>query len=810
MSQTSSVIKKVRWWDFLTALLIVAAVFTAVGRLIVTQWTEDLDLVFTVTLIGVVLGLALGQSIFSRPIVFLFTVAYGICVIPWQLGLTFGKDIQWTERLLSMQGRLVLIVRNLINREPITDNLLFIFLMAVLFWVLSIHAGYTVTRYANSWLAVLPAGLATFVIQTFDPLIVRRSWYLAFYLFFALLLVARLTYLKNQEKWKSWHAYTPPDAGFDITRYAAVVATLFILLAWNVPVLAESFRPVSEAWRVVNRPWVAFKDRLSFAFAALQASVGLVSDQYGESLALGRGTPLSEKIVLEVEAPNYPYVGARYYWRARTYDFYKMGQWEATINDKQTVTSNTPNLLQPGADQRVSATFTFYPYDVLSLLYVVPQPLWVSRPAAAAMTNNPDGTVDLSSYEAVELIRPGEQYKERSSLSSLTETQLRRAGTYYPQWVVDRYLQLPDEITPRTRQLAQQIAAGWDNPYDIVKAVTIYLRTNIAYRPTLPEPPARQERIDWFLFDIKQGFCNYYASAEVVLLRSLGIPARMAVGYAQGERVDTTDQTLTPGNSEAPGSAITPATFVVRQKDAHAWPEVYFPGVGWVEFEPTASQDPISRPIGSNASDQTVRPDENSRNPLGTQIPPQDRQMENNTLPPSQGAGQANRAGTLLRMGLILVFLGLILLLYWQVQWGFQLLPYIDRLSVQIPVRMEKALRVVGLNPPGFLRRWVAYASLPPISRSYLEINRALHRLGESPKQNQTPAERVNNLAEVLPLASQPSNLLLTEYHTATYSLHPADAEVAYQAGTEVRRLSYQEKFQRWLASIRKLLHISG
>jgi len=113
------------------------------------------------------------------------------------------------------------------------------------------------------------------------------------------------------------------------------------------------------------------------------------------------------------------------------------------------------------------------------------------------------------------------------------------------------------------------------------------LRKNIDYSESVPPIPADQELIDWFLFDIRQGFCNYYASAEIIMLRSLGIPARLSVGYAQGEPIEDMSD-----------------AYLVRQRDAHAWPEVYFPSIGWVEFEPTASQPDISRLEGSDDEDQ--------------------------------------------------------------------------------------------------------------------------------------------------------------------------------------------------------------
>ncbi len=152
-------------------------------------------------------------------------------------------------------------------------------------------------------------------------------------------------------------------------------------------------------------------------------------------------------------------------------------------------------------------------------------------------------------------------------------------------------------MTQRTLDLAERIARPFDNPYDIAVAVTNYLRNNIRYSDTVPAPPAGQDPVDWVLFDLKQGFCNYYATAEIVLLRAVGIPARWAVGYAQGE-FDPTE-----------------SSYQVRQRDAHSWPEVYYPGVGWVEFEPTLSQPVLDRPLGDPLAEDENQNAFNPNNP---------------------------------------------------------------------------------------------------------------------------------------------------------------------------------------------------
>jgi transglutaminase-like putative cysteine protease len=193
------------------------------------------------------------------------------------------------------------------------------------------------------------------------------------------------------------------------------------------------------------------------------------------------------------------------------------------------------------------------------------------------VVRTPDGLADVSSIAARTTVVRGDIYRVRSQVANPTAAQLRAAGTNYPAWVRSRFLQLPETLTPRTRQLAVEITRGLDNPYDQTAAITRWLRANIQYTLESGEPPEGVEPIDWFLFDHGVGFCNWYASAEVLMLRSLGIPARIAAGFAQG----------TPDES---GS-----TFLVRQRDAHAWPEVYFPDYGWIEFEPTSAQPPLER-----------------------------------------------------------------------------------------------------------------------------------------------------------------------------------------------------------------------
>lgn len=201
-------------------------------------------------------------------------------------------------------------------------------------------------------------------------------------------------------------------------------------------------------------------------------------------------------------------------------------------------------------------------------------------------TATADGTAEsliltgqLPVYDDVETVRArgtvaaGDPYVVQGRESTATAEELMAAGTDYPTWVMDRYLQpLPSSVTPRTIQLAAQLAPGNLTPYERAKAIERYLRDTIVYDETVSEPPAGEDLVDYVLFERQRGYCTYYASAMVVMLRSVGVPARVVTGYY-------------PGDWDA-----TQNGYLYLQKNAHAWVEVFFPGYGWVPFEPTSSR----------------------------------------------------------------------------------------------------------------------------------------------------------------------------------------------------------------------------
>lgn len=159
------------------------------------------------------------------------------------------------------------------------------------------------------------------------------------------------------------------------------------------------------------------------------------------------------------------------------------------------------------------------------------------------------------------------RYEADSDIAAPAPAELRAAGHNYPALIVASYLRLP-EIDPRVPRLAAQITNSARNDFDRAAAIENYLRTRLGYTLELPRT-AVKDPIANFLFERKQGHCEYFASSMAVMLRTLGIPSRVVNGFRSDEFNDLT------GN------------YVVRAKHAHSWVEAYFAGYGWQTFDPT-------------------------------------------------------------------------------------------------------------------------------------------------------------------------------------------------------------------------------
>ena len=159
------------------------------------------------------------------------------------------------------------------------------------------------------------------------------------------------------------------------------------------------------------------------------------------------------------------------------------------------------------------------------------------------------------------------RYEGFSLLPARNVPRLRAASTEYSEEIRNIYLQLP-KLDPRIPELAKQITARAQTPFDKTITLENYLRSHYAYNLNLTGKPG-DDPLAHFLFETRSGHCEYFASAMAIMLRTLDIPTREVNGFLPGEYNDLGED------------------YIVRASDAHSWVEVYFPGTGWMTFDPT-------------------------------------------------------------------------------------------------------------------------------------------------------------------------------------------------------------------------------
>jgi transglutaminase-like putative cysteine protease len=503
------------------------------------------------------------------------------------------------------------------------------------------------------------------------------------------------------------------------------------------------------------------------AVSALESpSGGRPGEFFGSELQLGSGFPLSDLVMFEVQAPDIPTEEKppRYYWRGRTYDRFVNGQWQTSGTVRDEYSPAVTNPFAVDMEEKEPAHFVFRTGNTnFSLLYSPAQPIWVSRPGVTFAVPAAAGK-DIVAWHAYPALRGGETYQVDAVLSNPDRQQLQEAGTAYPDWVTQKYLQMPNGFSPRIQALAREITAEAETPFEKAIAVTRYLRENITYSQTIAEAPRNRDRLEWILFEYKQAYCVYYASAEVLMLRSVGVPARMAVGFTQGER---------DGDN-----------YVVRRLNSHAWPEVYFPGIGWVEFEPTAGQAPLERPLPPQ--DPTGALVQNPFDDLliegGRDFASREQIDEGVIAPlPEDPAGFQP-----------------IYLLPW-LAIALALIVYLVRryaLPERVPTLVRASMERAGIDAPAWVVRWEQWVKLSPIERAFESINFGLRHLDQAVPVHITPVERAAKLTHILPARADDIKVLLDEHQTSLYTSRVADVTQARQAAFNLRKQVVVERMR--------------
>ncbi|NIM95458.1 MAG: DUF4129 domain-containing protein [Anaerolineales bacterium] len=754
-------------------IVILLAAFTTKSA----NWTDHLNLLVTVGILGALSGVALAYSYFGSRTSILFAIIYGIFVIGWRIGATLDPALPWREKIFSLVGRLGVFFETVFRGSANQDPLMFVFLMAILFWFMAAFGAWVLFRSKGFWGAVLIPGFVILINLIFFVGEITLEPYLAMFLFVILLLATRLDLWRRQEYWKRIRAHLPANIFLYVTRSGVLIAILIILIAWAGPVFAES-EEVSDIWFRVSLPFLDIRDRLGDAFGGLRSPVAVAYDFFGDTLTLGAGVDPADVLVMEVIPESLPEYGGRFYWFSRAYNYYENGSWQLTIGETAEFDPNAGDLAVPQYLSREVIETTFAPkLPSFHGVYIASQPLWMNRSGEVEFYRIEDGAVDPLRVAVEGVIRHGETYNTRAQVSAPRAKELREASVEYPEWIMEHYLQVPESITERTRELARRITADLDNPYDKASAITAWLRRNIRYQRETEPPPPDVEVLDWFIFDYQVGFCNWYASAEIIMLRAVGVPARLAVGYARGEY----DRTL--------------GTYSVYGEDAHAWPEVYFPEYGWIEFEPTGNQPVLRRP---------EEPAELDRDRLSRRYPlVEEGLFEDLTEDLLQDLESIDVPEQPVEFNGNLVLYSIVILLV-VVVGSVALWMYLDPISRTMTLgRIAYGLQRVGVKPSPRLIPF-DYQNLTPTGKVYARWNIWLKRLNLSLAPAQTPHERAELFESAYPSAASAGWTIVEAYEDERFGGIQGDEVKVRTVWQQLRPYLWFEWFRRKVNFLRR------
>ena len=456
-------------------------------------------------------------------------------------------------------------------------------------WLVAFWAGWVLRRYKRPLLGLAPAGL----LLAFSLFVVKADisallWYLGG----ALMLIAFTRYDAQRRRWRKAGVKVAAGLHGEFVLTAVLLSMTLVAAAALAP--AISVQKISNFFQHLAQQRAA-QTRFTRSFGLnsppdpagpleLVRAPGLPRDQL-----IGAGPELAEFVVMTVHLSatttgpilsptltltNTGLLPPRYYWRSLTYDRYTGRGWRVGRTKTLDYQANTWVTDQARPELQLVQQTVQVMDEGDGLIYAAGELLGVDRNYRVAWRTNDEGAPVQDAFGAT---FKGKTYRAQSQIPLVSRAQLRAAGNAYPAWIKERYLSLPDSVPAEVLGLARDLTATEATPYDRAKAIESYLRT-FPYTLDLPAPPRGRDIVDYFLFDLRRGYCDYYASAMAVMARAAGLPARLVVGYASGDYNQTQDR------------------YIVTAANAHSWVEIYFPTYGWVPFEPTAGLPAIERP----------------------------------------------------------------------------------------------------------------------------------------------------------------------------------------------------------------------
>lgn len=570
---------RIGWLPF---LLLLAALIIVLAAALEVGWVPNDRVIIPTALTGYLLALWLAGDRWPAPAAWtLLTVAgLGLSFFllaglwpPWEILRQGNPAVAqfWFRQSALFGDQLGGWAQAVLNGGRSTETMPFAFGLAVAAWFLGAFLGWTAARANKPALGLAALGVALALTTYFGRAAVY--WVVAF-VGIATVAIAIAQYGQMERAWARRGTDFSGEVRVELLVYAGTASLLLMSFAYalpavNISAIAESFRrqpAVSEAEETLTRVFAGVRQPAQpIEEVARGGRVGVLP----RAFLLGSDPALLEDVVLTATvttSPGVPNPPPGVHWRATSYDVYTGRGWLRSPEREEAIPAGAPISVPPDEspdgvttvtqEMRVAepARTTFY---TLGRIVAVDRPAFTYWRGLDDLVRARDAAPTLAAYRATsQLILP-----DAAALRSADPADV-------PSALLARYTELPESVPPRVAELAREVAGAAKTPYDQARALEAFLQ-QYPYSLDVGLPPPNGDMVDYFLFDLQTGFCDYYATAMVVMARSLGLPARLAIGFL-------------PQPSDDQGQQV------LRQLDSHSWAEVYFAGYGWVEFEPTA------------------------------------------------------------------------------------------------------------------------------------------------------------------------------------------------------------------------------
>ncbi len=428
-------------------------------------------------------------------------------------------------------------------------------LLVIVTWLSGYLSAWFVLRRNNPWAGVL-AGLVILIVNL-SNLPAKNFLFFAFFIIAAVLLIVQANVVRRQTAAGYQTNYSGKSL-FYLTLSLCVIAALALSISWATPQLRLSALQNAIA---SGMPWKSSVQDSEFNILnSVHSKTNVSTASRLQTLEFGIFWNMGDDIKYVVVSPQPAY------WQVNVYEEYTSDSWISApgVEDPLEKMSGWGDHGDLPGWTRVK--FEVTPGMNTDVVLLTGDFVSADMPVIARRSIENE----ITGVKAPRVLSPGEKYAVRVYVADNSAEALSTVSANYTPAIESAYLQLPARFPQKVRELSANITENATTPYDKVIAIDNYL-AGIPYSLEVAPVPEGADAVEDFLFTQKKGFCLHYASAMAVMLRSVGVPARLAVGYLPGD----------PGREKG--------TYILRDKHYHAWTQVYFHGYGWIDFEPTPS-----------------------------------------------------------------------------------------------------------------------------------------------------------------------------------------------------------------------------